>query len=379
MVSSHGRVLYVGGFELPDKNAAAQRVLGNAKALRELGYEVVFLDVSKEVSSGVLSDAHETEGFLTYSQCHATSFTGLLNYCCNPLHVEEVLAKHDGWCAVIAYNYPTLALWKLRSLCRKRGIQLYGDCTEWHTLGKFSLKFLFIQVDMFFRMRFVQKHLDGMIVISRYLENYYKKFTKTVVLPPLVDIQDSKWNRETVQPHSGIRLVYFGSPGPHKDMLGEIVKTITQMPQEGCLQIVGITEEQFDGFYPGDATLARQLVVQKKLKFFGRLPHREVLEIVKNSDYSIFYRHRTRTNMAGFPTKFVESISCGVPVITTDTSDLREYAANGRNAILLPEDAFEMQLNQLLTSPSGDSNGTVCREVFDFRRYVRTLNEFIQS
>ena len=31
-----GTVLYIGGFELPDKNAAAQRVVGIAKSLRDL-------------------------------------------------------------------------------------------------------------------------------------------------------------------------------------------------------------------------------------------------------------------------------------------------------------------------------------------------------
>lgn len=36
------RVLYIGGFELPDKNAAAQRVLSIGKAYRLLGYDVLF-------------------------------------------------------------------------------------------------------------------------------------------------------------------------------------------------------------------------------------------------------------------------------------------------------------------------------------------------
>ena len=39
---SKGSIIYIGGFELPDKNAAAHRVLNNAKIIRELGYEVFF-------------------------------------------------------------------------------------------------------------------------------------------------------------------------------------------------------------------------------------------------------------------------------------------------------------------------------------------------
>lgn len=46
-MQSKGTIIYVGGFELPDKNAAAQRVLSIAKILRELGYDVIFLGVDK--------------------------------------------------------------------------------------------------------------------------------------------------------------------------------------------------------------------------------------------------------------------------------------------------------------------------------------------
>lgn len=377
LLTSTKRILYVGGFELPDKNAAAQRVLGNAKALCALDYEVVFLDVSKEVKGTELSAPHDTEGFLTYSQCHATSIGGLLKYCCKPLHVEEVLQKHDNWHAVIAYNYPALALWKLRKICRKRSLKLYGDCTEWHTLGRFTPKFLLIQFDMFFRMRFVQKKLDGMIVISHYLENYYRKYTKTVVLPPLVDIHDAKWDRSAVKPHQGIRLVYFGSPGTHKDLVGEVVASLAEVPSGGSLQIVGITQEQFASYYPCSANIAVQLVSQGKLKFLGRLPHREALEVVKNSDYSIFYRKRDRTSMAGFPTKFTESISCGVPVITTDTSDLGEYAQGGKNAVLLPEESFGEALVKFLETEAGKAI-LVERRCFDYHNYLTLLENFIK-
>ena len=41
------KVLYMGGFEMPDKNAAAQRVLSVAKVFRLLGYEVVFYGITK--------------------------------------------------------------------------------------------------------------------------------------------------------------------------------------------------------------------------------------------------------------------------------------------------------------------------------------------
>ena len=38
-----GTIIYYGGFSLPDKNAAANRVVSNGKIFKALGYNVVFL------------------------------------------------------------------------------------------------------------------------------------------------------------------------------------------------------------------------------------------------------------------------------------------------------------------------------------------------
>ena len=43
------KILYIGRFELPDKEATANRVVANAKLLRDLGHEVVLAGWSTEV------------------------------------------------------------------------------------------------------------------------------------------------------------------------------------------------------------------------------------------------------------------------------------------------------------------------------------------
>ena len=55
------RVLYIGGFELPDKNAAAQRVITNAMLLREIGFEVSFIGISKDIENA----PHIVDGFVS--------------------------------------------------------------------------------------------------------------------------------------------------------------------------------------------------------------------------------------------------------------------------------------------------------------------------
>lgn len=68
-----GTILYVGGFELPDKNAAAHRVLSNAKIFRELGYNVVFCGVNRE-KVNTYNVVEDIEGFASILTRCKTAF-----------------------------------------------------------------------------------------------------------------------------------------------------------------------------------------------------------------------------------------------------------------------------------------------------------------
>ena len=77
----------MGGFELPDKNAAAQRVLGNAKAIRDIGVNVVLVGVSNDISSdAVLSTQKDIQGFDCYEVPYPKGTRSWVDYLINPHH-----------------------------------------------------------------------------------------------------------------------------------------------------------------------------------------------------------------------------------------------------------------------------------------------------
>ena len=45
-----GTIIYMGNFALPDKNAAAHRVMINGKIFKDLGYRVAYLGVTRDES-----------------------------------------------------------------------------------------------------------------------------------------------------------------------------------------------------------------------------------------------------------------------------------------------------------------------------------------
>ena len=112
---SKGTILYIGFFKLPDKNAAAQRVMGNAKIFRDLGYNVVFLDEQDDIEYRDLLDTkHYINDFEVYSQKRPKNFKTFLSKMLNIYNIDKIISEISDLKMVITYNYPSIALNKLR-------------------------------------------------------------------------------------------------------------------------------------------------------------------------------------------------------------------------------------------------------------------------
>ena len=73
-------------------------------------------------------------------------------------------------------------------------------------------------------------------------------------------------------------------------------------------------------------------------------------------------KNENNRNNAGFPTKFAESFTCGVPIITTDVSDVGEYIRKSDKGSLLMDmttqgisEAMLYQIDNKLKSKSLDN------------------------
>src|SRR5690606_16340718 len=98
-----GTIVYIGGFELPDKNAAANRVVANDKALRELGYEVTLVGLTKENKEN--QKHYYFEKFKCYDLPYPSSFINWVKYLFN-IKEELKIIKAEVPVKVIFYNYP---------------------------------------------------------------------------------------------------------------------------------------------------------------------------------------------------------------------------------------------------------------------------------
>lgn len=381
-----GTILYIGGFELPDKNAAAHRVLNNGKVLREIGYRVVFISIDKNLpfKGNNKSCKENVQGFDCWYVPYPKSNNQWLNYLTNIDSVKMLIKEYSDVKAIICYNYQAFALLRLKKYCNQNDIKLLADCTEWYSTKGSNIVFKIIKgLDSFLRMRVIQKKLDGVIVISKYLENYYNKFNNVLRIPPLVDLAESKWDIK--KRYNEIpQFVYVGSPGVNKDKINLVVESFYELKKQNkfVLNIVGISKEQYLNLYKEHESILNESV--GFINFIGRISHIESLEYLKIADFSIFLRENTRLNNAGFPTKYVESISCGTIVITTKTSDLVDYSIQDRNPYFIDISSKSSVINDMsmffqYVNKKSFENLEIKRDIFNYKNYIEQFEIFIKK
>ena len=378
-------ILYVGGFEMPDGNAAAQRVIGNAKAFRNLGYETFFIGLSRDKDSCNKITSYENFKYINFQ--YPESLKDWLSYLTSIEIYRPYLGQKPDF--IIAYNFPSIALSKLQKWCKKNSISIYADCTEWYE-PKGNILFRLIKgFDTWYRMEKVHLKMDGLIAISDYLYNYYSPMKENVVnIPPLVDLSMCKWeldDKQDLVEDNIVNIIYAGSPGGgNKDRLDLILEALSMVIDEKVFNfrfnVIGITREQYLNIFenPIPENLKNNII------FKGRLSHLNTLKEIKNSHFYLFIRENNLTNRAGFPTKFSESISCGTPVITNSTSNINEYIINGANGFII-ENLVLNQLKEVLknaillpkTQIKQMKNYCYQSHQFDYRKFLLKFKDLI--
>lgn len=373
-------IIYIGGFRLPDGNAAGPRVINNAKILRDLGYKIVFVDVADNADKDVLENFKTIEGFDCYSKKYPKG-KDWADYLTSIKDFKKVFEKYDNVKAVIAYNYQSGAFLKLKAFCKRHNIKLYADCTEWYPKGKNPVK----NIDTDLRMKHIQKNIDGVITISRFLYDCYKSCTNTVLIPPLNDCDDEKWKSEENK-NKHFVFSYAGSPGKDKDKLNMIIEALDGIDnkREYEFNIIGITREQYLGYYPEHEEILKRMA--ERLNFHGRVSRQEVLEALKKSDFSVFFRPDTIVSRAGFPTKYAEAVTCGVPVIANLTSNIGDYLKDGANGFVINgfsvgeiKKTFEKVL--ALSDEELEKIKSNCKEnnrVFHYKNFEKEMRKLIE-
>lgn len=242
----------------------------------------------------------------------------------------------DVGAIILTDGFPDLFSCSLK-YAKKKKLPILHDSVEWYSpeeykYGIFSIEYLMKE----YTNRIAVKHPVKVISISEYLERYFSsKGLATIRIPVIMEVQG-----KTPSPKKdNVRdiFVYAGAP-VKKDYIDIMLKGFSQLSKENKrkieIHIFGINEQQLISVCGVDRNIIDEL--GDCLFAHGRVSHDEATEWVKKADATILLRdEKLRYAQAGFPTKVVESMMYGTPVICNISSDLGKYLKNAQNAYIV--------------------------------------------
>lgn len=390
------KVVVTGAFRFNMNEAAEVRVLYNAKILRELGYDVMFIPWGGKYSKAEFNDFGYFKDEFNYlissdlpnsqTSIFKKVFLHLFNGLFSVKYINQV--RPD---IIIGYNpsvFFTL-LMVIRSAIYK--CVYISDLTEWYDSRELpGGKYSYFSVMNYINMKIVQKLVNNKILISKYLDSYYNK-SVNIIIPPLFDSSDKKWSaliqcQDTVlvPRFEGLTLIYAGYFGM-KDLLFTVLESVMLAVDDMLpvrILILGSTKEQIISLIG----LEKYNIYKHNIIVLGIQPQNLVPQFYKYSDFSIILREPIRKNLAGFPTKFVESLSSECPVIANITSDLKDFIVDGYNGIILSEissKALYSKLKLLCSSNIYDksvmktNSRLTAIDCFSYLNYVSKMRYFL--
>lgn len=388
-----GTIAYVGPVDFPNGGAAARRMLGNAQSLMAAGYQVHI--GSGQLPSSPDEKAYEYKGVTVHSlgERTAETYPKLIKHLMyitmgnkTKAWLENLSPKPD---AVILYSGYSPYFMKLQPWCKQNKIPLIFDAVEWYEashqlLGNLSP----YQLNIEYSMRYLSLKSKNTISISSYLDSYYKdNGCNSIIVPPTLDVKAITPNLQTVN-NDKLTIGYTGTPGK-KDLFNNYLEAILTFDPKGehiNFVVAGVNEDDLLK-YPAITDRGFKSL-PSSITCLGFVSQDIAINLIKTADFSVLLRPQQRYANAGFPTKVVESLTMGTPVITNLTSDLGNYIHDYEEGIICDDHSAEslcialrkaVQLDKEQLAAMRKKARKQAENSFDFRLYKNKFLSFIEN
>lgn len=228
--------------------------------------------------------------------------------------------------------------------------------------------------------------VDGVIAISTFLEQHYKKFTDNVVrIPTILDVDKVPCNL-VASCGTEINLLFAGSFAKTKDSLRQYISAVYKMGDEGArfrFNVYGVKEDALIQHVGNDLYNA----MKGRIRCYGYVPQTEINSIYQRNDFGVFFRPHIWSSDAGFSTKLGEGMSAGTPFIVNDTSDISMYIKSGESGFVIKDESeagIITVLKQVLSLSKDERSKmraaarTVAKEYFDNSKYIDSVNALLE-
>ena len=318
----------------PYGRAYAARTMNFCRMLKSAGCEVdVLADYISDRSmlTGKKTGSYEGVG-IYLTTAHAAPDRTFLDKLTVPARMPSALKKylknHTPDCVITGSAFDRFGA--IARILRNKGIPLILESCEWFDTYNWSRGRLDPRYHLFRHFwETAPRKVNGVIAISRLIyERYSRLVPNTIRIPGLADPESIK--TKTYVPHEKISLAFIGEIVCNKDNVADIINAIEDAGL--CAKF------EFHIFGPSESDICAQLgknSLPDFVKAHGFVKQDKLAGLLEKADYGIIIRPDRRSSHAGFPTKLVEYMSAGLPVIGNITGDIGLYLKDGENGYIV--------------------------------------------
>lgn len=382
-------IMYVGDVGKPN-TALSIHAQNMARLFGKMGYHTTFIcDAYKGMNK--ISDETElfnycyTSKFITIPKISAIEWLidELTGWKYRKILKEKIRSKKPEF--VLMYGYAGES-WMVK-YCHKKKIPFIVERVDWFEK---SDRTGFIERELFQRqvdktILKIDKHVDGVISISKFFEEYYYKMNvPTIFVPPIFEFGNNDILKN-YERSSMLHLVYAGSIGGNKDYIFPVLQAVKRINSKKIrihMDLIGLTLGQVENL-TGEAYWQKYGV-----DILGRVPNSMAKRIIQKADFSFLLRENKQYAKAGFSTKFAESMCLGVPVICTKVGGADSVITHMYDGICLENNdisTIEKTLIFLMNKSSEEimemkSNAYItASRLFNIESYVEGMDEFLNK
>lgn len=316
-------IVYFGIIQYEYNNAMCQHAEGIKTLIKASGFQAVTIGVSSSVRRGNIKKIDDT----TYVVNDPQGMFERARECVSSRDIMNVL-QNIGLKRIktfIMADFRYFPMKVMANFCKKQGIHFAVDIMDRFVSGNgFFSKIK--KLDSELRMKYLYPKVARRIYICRAYNELLGEGEHTSVIPGVT------WTNYLPEENSEdiIHLVFLGQPGLRceKEKIDWVIRAIYEkkLVNKFKIHLAGFDKQVFLDYNPELNSFITDNII-----FWGHIHHDACLDLLKSADFSLVIRPDTMLSKYGFSTKIGEAFSCGIPILTTDTSDNSVYVRNGSN------------------------------------------------
>jgi len=381
------------GVGFPDGHAATQRVRNYTNMLRELGYdcEVLCADpscrdasVCPDIESRGVSDGvpfRYTGGFAVRSPHFAVRRLRAAKSWLR-IVVDVVSGRPD---LVLAYPMTTpVALLLLPAVRLGKSVLI---CDQSELPAVHAGAGIRGKVRLFWRW-FGLRRVDGVIAITPAIQADLGSRLdngRILHLPVIIDSAAGDELRTTIDSASP-EIVYTGRLNEAKDGSETLISAFALVATRRTDVRLVLAGESSQAAIASYKELAETSGVSGRVDFMGMLDRPDLQNLMARAAVLVLPRPDTAQNRANMPTKLIEYLATGRPVVATNVGTVTKFLMDGRDAFLSePSDPASLSaaIFRVLDDPAGaasiaEQGRTLAVANWDYRSHTVTFGDFIR-